>query len=120
MTKCNICNGKKEIEVLVMGTDTDWVECPYCKPDEKVEERKEKIKIIKKKMKLKHLNKEYITAKDFSLAFGISEKFAKWYLDNIATVFSTMSRYYKFEKDDVTYVVKSKPYDVTEYTILYK
>jgi len=71
-------------------------------------------------MNLKHLNKEYISAKDFSLAFGVGEKFAKWYLNNIATVFSTMSRYYKYDFEGVTYIVKSKPHDVTEYTILYK
>jgi len=28
--QCKICNNKKLIEVLVMGTDVDWVECPYC------------------------------------------------------------------------------------------
>lgn len=27
---CKMCKGKKEIEVIVMGTDTDWVECPKC------------------------------------------------------------------------------------------
>jgi hypothetical protein len=27
---CKICNGKKEIEVLVIGIDTEWIECPYC------------------------------------------------------------------------------------------
>jgi sarcosine oxidase delta subunit len=29
-TICKICNDTKEIEVQVMGTDFDWVECPYC------------------------------------------------------------------------------------------
>ena len=27
---CKICKDCKQIEVLVMGTDTVWVECPYC------------------------------------------------------------------------------------------
>jgi len=45
---CKICNGRKEIEVLVMGTDTEWVECYFCKPDEKTIERINKIKKIQK------------------------------------------------------------------------
>jgi hypothetical protein len=48
MAKCNICNDRKEIEVIVMGTDTDWVECPYCKPDEKTVERIKKINKLQK------------------------------------------------------------------------
>ena len=27
---CNICSDSKQIEVLIMGTDTQWIECPYC------------------------------------------------------------------------------------------
>lgn len=27
---CQVCKGKKEIEVLVMGTDTELVECYMC------------------------------------------------------------------------------------------
>ncbi len=27
---CKICNNTKETEVIVMGTDTEMVECPYC------------------------------------------------------------------------------------------
>ena len=49
MGKCKICNGRKEIEVLVMGTDTAWVECYHCKPDPRLIERKDKLnKIIYK------------------------------------------------------------------------
>jgi len=48
METCKICNGRKEIEVLVMGTDTDWVECPYCKLDEKIVERIKKINKLQK------------------------------------------------------------------------
>ena len=35
--KCKICNDSKEMEVLVMGTDTEYVECSYCsdKPEYK-------------------------------------------------------------------------------------
>lgn len=28
--KCRICNDSKKVEGLIMGTDTDWVECSYC------------------------------------------------------------------------------------------
>ena len=49
MGKCKICNGRKENEVLVMGTDTTWVECYHCKPDTRLIERKNKLnKIIYK------------------------------------------------------------------------
>jgi hypothetical protein len=51
MAKCNICNDRKEIEVIVMGTDTDWVECPCCKPSEEVIERAKKIMKIRRKVK---------------------------------------------------------------------
>jgi uncharacterized Zn-finger protein len=27
---CPLCNDRGLIEVIVMGTDTDYVECPYC------------------------------------------------------------------------------------------
>lgn len=27
---CRVCNGRQQVEVLVMGTDTELVECPYC------------------------------------------------------------------------------------------
>jgi hypothetical protein len=121
MAKCNICNDRKEIEVIVMGTDTDWVECPYCKPSEEELERARKIKKIKKEMKLKHLNKEYISAKDFSLAFGISEKVAKWYLNNIATLF-TMNKYYKYESNGHTHYSRTRPCSdcVKEFEVVYK
>ena len=35
--QCKICNDSKLVEVLVMGTDTEWVECSYCsdKPEYK-------------------------------------------------------------------------------------
>jgi len=55
MAKCDICNGRREIEVIVMGTDTDWVECPYCKPSEEVIERAKKIQQIKRKIKRKRI-----------------------------------------------------------------
>jgi hypothetical protein len=32
---CPICNDTREIEVLVMGTDTEIVECYYCSETEK-------------------------------------------------------------------------------------
>jgi len=47
---CKICNGRKEIEVLVMGTDTEWVECYFCKPDEKIIQRNKKVKNINRRM----------------------------------------------------------------------
>jgi len=53
MEKCQTCNGRKRIEVIVMGTDTDWVECPDCKPNKEVIERTKKIKQIKKNIKYK-------------------------------------------------------------------
>jgi len=28
--KCRVCRDTKKIEVLVIGTDTEYVECPYC------------------------------------------------------------------------------------------
>lgn len=28
--KCEICKDTKEVEVLVMGTDTELVKCEYC------------------------------------------------------------------------------------------
>ena len=28
--ECSICNDSKQMEVLVMGTDTEYVECSYC------------------------------------------------------------------------------------------
>ena len=36
-TQCKICNDTKVMEVLVMGTDTEYVECSYCsdKPEYK-------------------------------------------------------------------------------------
>jgi thymidine kinase len=66
VAKCDICNGRKEIEVIVMGTDTDWVECPYCKPSEEVIERARKIhklKRIAKKKKRKQERKHRIIFK---------------------------------------------------------
>jgi CO dehydrogenase nickel-insertion accessory protein CooC1 len=35
--QCKICNDSKRMEVLVMGTDTEFVECSYCsdKPEYK-------------------------------------------------------------------------------------
>jgi len=32
--KCKICNDTKQIEVPIMGTDTEFVECPYCSEKE--------------------------------------------------------------------------------------
>lgn len=27
---CKVCNDTKQMEVLVMGVDTEWVECSHC------------------------------------------------------------------------------------------
>jgi hypothetical protein len=32
---CKICGDSKEVETIVMGTDTAMVECPYCSTKEK-------------------------------------------------------------------------------------
>lgn len=41
---CKICNDTKEVEVLVMGTDTEMVECAYCSTKEKYKEFQESYK----------------------------------------------------------------------------
>ena len=45
--RCKICNGRGETEVLVMGTDTDMVECAYCSKKEKYKAFQESYKKIK-------------------------------------------------------------------------
>jgi hypothetical protein len=44
--ECKICKDRKEIEVIVMGTDTDWVECPYCSPKEEYKKFQEWQSIV--------------------------------------------------------------------------
>lgn len=45
--QCTICNDSKNIEVIVMGTDTDYVECPYCSDKDKYQKFQEHYKSIK-------------------------------------------------------------------------
>ena len=46
---CDICKDTKEIEVIVMGVDTDYVECPYCSSKPKYKKFQEHYKQLKEK-----------------------------------------------------------------------
>lgn len=41
---CITCKGSKQIEVIVMGTDTEMVECPYCSTKEEYKKFQEWIR----------------------------------------------------------------------------
>jgi hypothetical protein len=34
MPKCPICRDNKSVEVLTMGYDTEWIDCPGCQQHE--------------------------------------------------------------------------------------